>query len=156
LRAGTRGLYLDPGITCGSMSKQDQDLSGKLVKVAYAKGRAEAGMIQGLLDNAGIPSILRDLGVDGPQLGFGVLVKNPQHVMVRADQAEQARALLAETLVEDQQAARQVVGDTDYLGEAGGRRPRGYGLVGAYARSYLWALAVFAVVFAIFMLLRAT
>ena len=58
-------------------------------------------MIQGLLDSAGIPSVVQQVGIDGPQLGFGLL--NPsggsQRVMVRSDQAEAARALLAEAVV---------------------------------------------------------
>ena len=113
-------------------------------------------MIQGLLENEGIPSILEGLGVNGPQLGFGLIARNPQKVMVRADQAEQARALLAETLVEDQGEAWQETANAGYLENAGGRKPRGYGVVGAYARIYLWALGIFAVAFGVFLLLRAS
>jgi len=52
-------------------------------------------------DSAGIPSVLQQMGVDGPRLGIGLL--NPgggsQRVMVRSDQAEAARALLGEAAV---------------------------------------------------------
>lgn len=131
-------------------------LSGPdLVQAAYAQNQAEAEMIQGLLENGGIPSVLQALGVNGPQLGFGLLPKNPQRVMVRADQAEDARALLAETLVEDEQETWPETANARYLEDAGGRKPRGYGLVGAYARIYMWSFVAVAVAFGIFLVLRA-
>jgi hypothetical protein len=83
-------------------------------------------------------------------------VSNPQRVMVRADHAEQARALLSETMVEDPQEAWSETTNAHYLEDAGGRKPRSYGVVGAYARSYLLALAVIAVAFGIFLLLRVS
>lgn len=137
------------------MPGERQDLSGELVEVAYAKDPTEAGMLQGLLENRGIPSALQARGIDGPQLGFGVLAGSPQRVMVHANQAEKARALLAETLVEDEQAAWPEPVNTRYLEDGGGRKPRGYGLVGAYARIYLWSFAIVAAAFGIFLLLRA-
>jgi Putative prokaryotic signal transducing protein len=142
-------------ITYESMPEERQGLGGELVQVAYAQNRVEAEMIQGLLDNGSIPSALQALGVNGPQLGYGVLVTDPQRVMVRADQAEQARALLAETLVEDEQEAWPEIANARHLEEAGGRKPRGYGLVGAYARIYLWSFGIVATAFGIFLLLRA-
>jgi hypothetical protein len=81
--------------------------TGKLVKVAFARDRVEGEMMKGLLENAGIPSLLEQegLSVDGPQLGFGLATRGfgggPQRVMVHASRAEQACALLAETLVAD-------------------------------------------------------
>jgi hypothetical protein len=138
--------------------KQDQ---GELVGVAYAKEWVEAEMIHGLLENAGIPSLLRPVGlnVDGPQLGVGLLPHGfgggPQRVMVHANRAEQARALLAETLVEGEDETWSEIANAKAPEGAGGRKPRGYGLVGAYMRIYLWSLGVFAVAFAVFMLLRA-
>jgi len=136
------------------MPEERLDVSGELVEVAYAKDPAEAGMIQGLLENGGIPSVLQALGIDGPQLGFGVLVRNPQRVMVHANQAEKARALLAEALVEDEQEAWPEAVNARRLEDAGGRKPRGYGLVGAYARIYLWSFGIVVVAFGIFLLLR--
>jgi hypothetical protein len=41
-----------------------------------------------------------------------------------------------------------------YLDEARGRGPRNYGVIGAYARIWLWSLVVLAVTFGIFMLAR--
>jgi putative signal transducing protein len=128
----------------------------ELVGVGYANDQVEAEMIQGLLESGGIPSVLQPLGVNGPQIGIGWL--NPgggsRRVMVRADQAEQARALLAETLVEDEQEAWPEIANARYLEEAQGRKPRGYGLLGAYTRIYLWSFGIMAVAFGLFLLLR--
>lgn len=77
----------------------------ELIDIAYANDRVEAEMIQGPLESAGIPSVLQRTGIDGPLLGIGWL--NPgggsRRVMVRANKLEEARALLPETLVEDEQ-----------------------------------------------------
>ena len=81
-------------------------MSDELVEVAHANQGVEAEMIQGLLENAGIPSLLQPSGLNGTLLGFTGLRPGygggPQRVMVRPDQADAARALLAETLVEDE------------------------------------------------------
>jgi len=125
-------------------------------------------MIQGLLEGAGIPSLLRQVGlsVDGPRLGFGHLPGfegGPQRVMVHANRAEQARILLAETLVEDEyedeDEAWRDTANAKFLEKAGGGgadggRVRNYGLVGAYARATLWSAGVMAVAFGVFLLLR--
>ena len=55
-------------------------------------------------------SFLQPLGVNGPQLGIGLLPTNPQRMMVHADQAEDARILLADTLVENEQGIWPEVG----------------------------------------------
>lgn len=106
-------------------------------------------MIQGLLESAGIPSVLQQVGIDGPQLGIGLL--NPgggsQRVMVRSDQAEAARALLAETAVPSE--------PEDWVEEeTGGRKPRNYGLIGAYGRIWAWSLGAMGLAFGVFLLLR--
>lgn len=44
-----------------------------LVKVAWARDPAEGALMRGLLENAGIPSLLRPEVPDGPKLGFGLL-----------------------------------------------------------------------------------
>jgi hypothetical protein len=74
------------------------------VSVAFANDRAEGDMIQGLLDSAGVASVLQQTGVNGPQLGIGLLNPGggPQRVMVRFDQAEAARALLGEAAVQSE------------------------------------------------------
>src|SRR6476469_3365604 len=70
---------------------------GKLIKVAFARNQAEAEMLQGLLSEAGIPSVLkRSGGFDAPEF----LASGPRDVMVDSDLAQKARGLLADTLVE--------------------------------------------------------
>lgn len=126
-----------------------------MVKVAFARDSVEAEMIQGLLENAGIPSALQPIGIDGPQLGIGAL--NPgggsRRVVVRADRAEEARALLAEILVEDEEAWPEPI-NARHLDASRGHRRRDFGLVGGYARIYLWSFGLMAVAFGIFLLLR--
>jgi hypothetical protein len=128
--------------------------SDELVKVGYASNRAEAEMIQSLLESAGIPSLLQALGVNGPNLGFGTLPNDPQRVMVRASQAERARALLADTpAAVGQEALPEPVG-ADFLEDFGGRKPRSYDLIGGYARIYLWSFGIMALAFGIFLLIH--
>lgn len=128
----------------------------ELVGVAYANDRVEAEMIQGLLENAGIPSALQHVGVDGPSLGIGWL--NPgggsRRVLVRANELEEARALLAETLVEDEQENWTEIANASNAEEPARRNPRSYGLIGAYVRIWAWSLGAVALAFAVFLLLR--
>jgi putative signal transducing protein len=66
--------------------------SGEWVKVAYATNEAEAEMIQGLLSEHGIPSMLkRAPGFDVPDF----LPAGPRHVLVAEELVEQAREVLA-------------------------------------------------------------
>lgn len=127
-----------------------------LVSVAHASDRVEAEMIQGLLDSSGIPSVLQHDGVDGPMVGIGLL--NPgggsRQVLVRADQSEQARALLAEALDEAEEESWAETANAPYLEEAAGRKPRNYGLIGAYARIWTLSLGLMLLAFAVFLLLR--
>lgn len=68
--------------------------SGRLVKVAYAMNQAEAEMIQGLLTENGIPSMLkRARGFDVPDF----LAAGPREVFVSEQAAEAAREALAGT-----------------------------------------------------------
>lgn len=136
---------------------------GELVQVAFANDPIEAEMIHGLLESAGIPSLTGRRGLDGPLYGYGALQPGfdggSRGVMVPAERAEQARALLAETLAENEGAAEDEVEISDlanarYL-EGRGRKPRSYGLGGAYARIYLWSFAFLVVAFGVFLLLRA-
>lgn len=128
-----------------------------MVGIAYANDRVEAEMIRGLLESAGIPSTVQQLGVDGSALGIGLL--NPgggsRQVMVRPDQAEAARAVLAESLAAGEQGDWEDFSDAEHSGEARWREPRGYGLIGAYARIWLWSLTAMGLAFGIFLLLRS-
>ncbi len=69
-----------------------------LVKVAFARTQAEGEMLQGLLSEAGIPSVLNR------SQGFYSVsyVPGPVDVMVAAHLAPRAREVLAETLLEDE------------------------------------------------------
>lgn len=67
---------------------------GKLVKVGYGQQQAEAEMIQGLLSEHGIPSMLRRAaGWDVPDF----LAAGPREVLVAEELAEQAREVLEGT-----------------------------------------------------------
>ncbi len=124
-----------------------------LVEVMFANDRAEAEMVQGLLESEGIPSILQATGVNGPQLGVGLSPRSPQRVMVRAEHADLARRLLAEPGMEEDLDVDELA-NAAYLDEARGRGPRSYGVIGAYARIWFWSFAVLAVAFGIFLLAR--
>ncbi len=114
-------------------------------------------MIRGLLESAGIPSAVQQLGIDGPLLGFGLL--NPgggsRRIMVHANQAEAARAVLAESFVPGEPDGWDALIDADDTSEAPGRKPRNYNLIGAYARIWFWSLIVMGLAFAIFLLSRS-
>jgi hypothetical protein len=131
---------------------------GELVDIAFARDPVEAELIKGLLENAGIPSLLQQarLNVDGPQLGFGLATSGfgggPQRILVHAEQAQQAKSLLANTLIESDEEAPPEFEDA--LEEESGGRARNYGVVGAYARAMAWSLVIMAAAFGIFLLLR--
>lgn len=68
--------------------------SGRLVKVAYGQSQPEAEMIQGLLAEHGIPSMLkRAPGFDNPDF----LSAGPHQVLVPEAAVERARNVLADT-----------------------------------------------------------
>jgi phage major head subunit gpT-like protein len=66
--------------------------SGRLVKVGYAWNQAEAEMIQGLLTEHGIPSMVQRT-VDNPEF----LAAGPRQVLVPEAAAEKAREVLEGT-----------------------------------------------------------
>lgn len=127
------------------------------VGIAYANDRVEAEMIRGLLESAGIPSAVQQRGIDGPLLGLGLL--NPgggsRRIMVHANQAEAARAVLAESLVPGEPDGWDAPVDADGTSEVPGPKPRNYNLIGAYARIWFWSFIAMGLAFAIFLLLRA-
>jgi hypothetical protein len=72
---------------------------GKLIKVAFARNQVEAEMIQGLLGEGGIPSVLkRARGFDAPEF----LTAGPHDVFVDSSHAQKAKALLADTITENE------------------------------------------------------
>lgn len=89
---------------------------GKLVKVAFARNQAEAEMIQGLLLESGIPSVLkRSGGFDAPEF----LAAGPRDIFVSSDTAEKARGVLADTMVESEAEERAEIGEQASLGRDG-------------------------------------
>src|SRR3954470_6336703 len=72
---------------------------GKLVKVAFARNQSEAELLQGLLLDSGIPSVLkRSGGFDNPDF----LSAGPHDVWVNVQHEEEAKRVLAETMVADE------------------------------------------------------
>lgn len=71
---------------------------GKLIKVAFARNQAEAEMIQGLLSEGGMPSVLkRARGFDAPEF----MAAGPHDVLVDSSHAQKAKTLLEDTITED-------------------------------------------------------
>jgi Putative prokaryotic signal transducing protein len=95
---------------------------GDLVKVAFARTQPEAEMLQGLLTEAGIPSVLkRSAGFDNPEF----LPNGPRDVMVRADSAQRAREVLADVMIDDERDEATELEEERRLarGETGGPTP---------------------------------
>ena len=69
-----------------------------LVEVAFVGDELEGSVIQGLLEESGIPSLQQPVGPSGPMLGHAFLNPRggPRRVMVHARNAEKAAALLTE------------------------------------------------------------
>lgn len=105
---------------------------GDLVKVAFARNQVEGEMLQGLLAEAGIPSMLkRSIGFDNPDF----LPSGPRDVMVNAGAAQRAREVLADVRIEDERDEVTELEEERRLarGETGGPSP---------ARLAFWILAV--------------
>lgn len=130
-----------------------------LVEVAFVGDEVQAAMIQALLEGNGIPSMQEQVGPSGRQLNTSLLSPGgTRRVMVHAHRAEEARALLADATAEGEQEAPESV-NARYLEEgSGGRGPRNYRVIGAYARMlavFAASIAAMALAFALFLLLRA-
>lgn len=111
-------------------------------------------MIRGLLEDRGIDCLIQRTGVDGPSLGEGLLPQAQHRVLVHAEQADAAKAMLGALLEEHGQEKEWEAAEV--AEEESGKGPRNYGVVGAYSRALLWSAAVFALAFGAFMLLRVT
>lgn len=96
---------------------------GKLVKVAFARNQSEAELLQGLLLESGVPSVLkRSGGFDNPDF----LAAGPHDVWVNAHHAEEAKRILAETMVpgEDEGEERaELEGEVLGRSRSGGTTP---------------------------------
>jgi Putative prokaryotic signal transducing protein len=119
----------------------------KLVKVAFARNQVEGEMLQGLLSEAGIPSLLkRSFGFDNPDF----LAGGPHDVWVYEGAAKRAREVLAETMIEDEDDERLELEEQRRLsrGETGVVTP---------ARLAFWvAVAAIGAVILIWLLYQAT
>jgi Putative prokaryotic signal transducing protein len=103
-----------------------------MVKIAFARTQPEAEMMQGLLTDAGIPSMLkRTAGFDNPEF----LPSGPRDVYVVVDLAKRAREVLADTMLDSEQ-------DEVAELEQERRLARGETGVTSPARLAFWILAV--------------
>ncbi|HUC00070.1 MAG TPA: hypothetical protein VMS11_09625 [Solirubrobacterales bacterium] len=116
---------------------------GKLVKVAYGRNQAEAELLQGLLSEAGLPSVLkRSGGFDNPDF----LAAGPHDVMVNSEAAPRAREVLAETQFESEDEERNELEEQVRLerGETGvtspGRLALWVGIAFVAAVLIIWVL----------------
>ena len=135
--------------------ERDEHSRDGLVQIAFAETREEAALIRGLLREDGIRSLARQASVNGPALGAGLLTRSTRRIYVRPDDAAAARRLLAETMVEDPlEEEVPEPANAAHLADAAGHRPRDYTVLGAYTRGWLVALAILALAFVIFLLLR--
>ncbi|HEY2054004.1 MAG TPA: DUF2007 domain-containing protein [Solirubrobacterales bacterium] len=133
---------------------RDEHSQDGLVQIAYAETREEAALIRGLLRGEGIRSLAQRNAVGGHQPGAGMLGRSPRRILVHPDHAAEARALLADVLVEEPPEEIPEPANAAYLADATGHRPRDYTLPGAYARALLVALAVLAIVLVLFLILH--
>lgn len=90
---------------------------GKLIKVGFARNQAEAEMLQALLQESGIPSILkRSGGFDAPEF----LAAGPRDIWVNKEHALEARRILEETMTETEGEEREELDDEARLRATGG------------------------------------
>jgi hypothetical protein len=129
------------------------DSSEGPVQIAFADTREEAALIRGLLREAKIKSIARQTSFEGPTLGTGLLTRSSRRIYVRPEDAAAARTLIAETMVEDP-AETEIPEPVNaaYIDEARGHKPRGYNMIGAYARAWLVAIVVLGLILVAFLI----
>jgi hypothetical protein len=133
----------------------DEHLRDGLVQIAFAETRAEAALMRGLLREEGIRSLAKQASINGPALGSGLLTQSSRRIYVRSEDAEAARRLLSETMVEDPlEEEIPEPANAGYLAEATGRKPRDYNVLGAYARAYVAAAIIFGLALVVFILLH--
>jgi hypothetical protein len=92
---------------------------GKLIKVGFARNQAEAEMLQGLLTESGIPSILkRSGGFDAPEF----LAAGPRDIWVNKEHAYEARRILEQTMTvgDDEADEREELEEEARLRKTGG------------------------------------
>ena len=126
-----------------------------LIQIAFADTREEAALIRGLLREEGIRSLANQGSLNGPALGAGLLTRSTRRIYVRPEDAEHARKLLGETMVEDPlEEEIPEPANATYLADAQGHKPRNYSVLGAYTRAWVVGIALLAVVFVVFLIAR--
>jgi hypothetical protein len=130
-----------------------EEQGSDLIQIAFADTREEAALIRGLLREEGIRSLAKQGSINGPALGAGLLTRSTRRIYVVPKDADAARKLLGETMVEDplEQEIPEPA-NAAYLADATGRKPRNYTVLGAYARAWIVVLVVLAIVFAVLLL----
>lgn len=108
----------------------------RLVKVAFARTEPEAELIQGLLAEADIPSVLHRI----PLGAGGYYMPGPVNVMVAAEAAPRARQVLAETFVESEDQERLEL-------EEERRLARGETGIVSPAKLAFWIVAILVIAF---------
>lgn len=119
---------------------------GKLIKVGFARNQAEAEMLQALLLESDIPSVLkRSGGFDAPEF----LAAGPRDIWVNRGHAEEARRILAETLTESESEEREELEGEARLRATGGE-PIGPGRLVLYVGgAFIVAIVIIWIVYEI-------
>jgi hypothetical protein len=136
--------------------ERDDNSRDGLVQIAFADTREEAALIRGLLRNEGIRSLAKQTSINGPSLGTGMLTRSSRRIYVVPADAEAARTLLGETMVEEppEEEIPESANEA-YLAEAtGGHKPRNYSTLGAFARAYIACAVVIAIFVVLFIFLH--
>ena len=106
---------------------------GKLIKVGFARNQAEGEMLQALLLESDIPSVLkRSGGFDAPEF----LAAGPRDIWVNRGHADDARRILSETLTESESEEREELEGEARLRKTGGE-PTGPGRLALYVAAGL-------------------
>ena len=97
------------------------NVGSDLIQIAFADTREEAALIRGLLREEGIRSLAKQGWINGPARGAGLLTRSTRRIYVRSEDADPARKLLGETMVEDP-AGEEIPepANAAYLAEAAG------------------------------------
>jgi hypothetical protein len=137
------------------ITDRGEERGSDLIQIAFADTREEAALIRGLLREEGIRSLAKQGSINGPALGAGLLTSSTRRIYVVPKDADAARKLLSETMVEDPlEEEVPEPANAAYLADATGHRPRNYTALGAYARAWIVGIVVLAIVFAVLLLVH--
>lgn len=131
---------------------REQERGSDLIQIAFADTREEAALIRGLLREEGIRSLAKQGSINGPALGAGLLTRSTRRIYVVPGDADAARKLLSETMVEDPlEEEIPEPANAAHLADATGHRPRDYSVLGAYARAWIVGFVVLGIVLVVFL-----